>query len=573
MSVAQATDPLLATKTICTIRNHAIKPILTILMKKFIFAAALIAAFSLSHSQELHRFEQKNKYGFSDAAGKIVIRAIYDDANLFNEYGLAKVCLYDASINRKYGLIDKTGKIVVPIEYDYMGEEFHQGFIDVGKNEKYGFLNISGQTVIPLKYNFVHNFSEGLAAVYSGKKWGYINTAGAITIPIQYEKANEFHNGRAAVQSNEKWGFINISGSAVIPLIYDDAADFYGELSGVEKDYKWAVIDRNGNFISDFKYAGTGQTYGTDLIVVHSAESQGTGFLAPTTLRFGVVNRAGEEIVPLMYEWVTILTHELMQVKLKGNEGIVNSRNKVVLPINYSRDELSVWTERIPQGSYVVNGRRKLFSLEGNDIRIWKYDDMVFGNPLNAVEYNNKWGFINNKGQEVVATRYDSVGAFSEGMAQVAIGGKFGFVDSFGTEKITAKYTATTPFQGGYSWVILNNKIGVIDQNEKEFVPIKYDQILGFSENMAPVSRDQKWGFIDALGKEVIPAIYDQVGYFSEELAPVVLNNKVGFINKQGKMIIQPQFDTMVEGFSYGQAVMTKNGTQVRIDKTGNPLK
>ena len=54
---------------------------------------------------------------------------------------------------------------------------------------------------------------------------------------------------------------------------------------------------------------------------------------------------------------------------------------------------------------------------------IEKYDILcIFSEGLAAVSKDNKWGYINTKGQEVIPTQIDAfcVGRFSEGLAFVA---------------------------------------------------------------------------------------------------------------------------------------------------------
>jgi hypothetical protein len=43
---------------------------------------------------------------------------------------------------------------------------------------------------------------------------------------------------------------------------------------------------------------------------------------------------------------------------------------------------------------------------------------------LRAVEIGRKWGFLNEEGQIVIQPRFDALGAFSEGLAEVKVGNK-----------------------------------------------------------------------------------------------------------------------------------------------------
>lgn len=64
-----------------------------------------------------------------------------------------------------------------------------------------------------------------------------------------------------------------------------------------------------------------------------------------------------------------------------------------------------------------------------------KYDfigDFVEG--LAVVKLNDRYGFVDKTGKEVISPKYDSVGYFSEGLVTVLLKGNLGFVDKTGKE-------------------------------------------------------------------------------------------------------------------------------------------
>ena len=63
------------------------------------------------------------------------------------------------------------------------------------------------------------------------------------------------------------------------------------------------------------------------------------------------------------------------------------------------------------------------------------YDEVEdFRNGFAAVKRNGKWGFVNEKGEEMIPCNYDYVNDFEEGFARVEIDGKWGFVNKQGEE-------------------------------------------------------------------------------------------------------------------------------------------
>lgn len=168
-----------------------------------------------------------------------------------------------------------------------------------------------------------------------------------------------------------------------------------------------------------------------------------------------------------------------------------------------------------------------------------------FVGNLAAVKENDKWGFINKDGVEVIPCMYDWVSSF----------GEFGFdknvaVIKNGTDKykipmftpcytalinvcgkvISKRYGFIYPIENGLS--IVNNGMefynvgrelsaskdglwGCIDKRGKEIIPCKYELMYPFRENITFVRINGLWGCIDKRGKEIIPCKYDGVIYKS----------------------------------------------------------
>src|SRR5262245_4290036 len=72
--------------------------------------------------------------------------------------------LYLIQVKNKYGYIDRTGKVIVPPQFEKAGE-FSEGLAWVYQNERFGFIDMTGKFAIPLELGGANDFSDGLAAV------------------------------------------------------------------------------------------------------------------------------------------------------------------------------------------------------------------------------------------------------------------------------------------------------------------------------------------------------------------------------------------------------------------------
>ena len=89
---------------------------------------------------------------------------------------------------------------------------------------------------------------------------------------------------------------------------------------------------------------------------------------------------------------------------------------------------------------------------------------------------NERWGFIDTKGNMVIQPIYEEVGSFSEGLAPVKIQDKWGYIDGKGNTVIKPIYEAANLFTNGIAWVRMNGKDGFIDKKGTEFWRIEREQ-------------------------------------------------------------------------------------------------
>jgi len=86
---------------------------------------------------------------------------------------------------------------------------------------------------------------------------------------------------------------------------------------------------------------------------------------------------------------------------------------------------------------------------------------------------NEKWGFIDIKGNYAIAPQFEEATLFSNGLAGVRTGDKWGFIDVKGNFMIDPKYDSVGPFtDDGYAYVEKDGQFWIIDREEK-FIIVK----------------------------------------------------------------------------------------------------
>lgn len=159
---------------------------------------------------------------------------------------------------------------------------------------------------------------------------------------------------------------------------------------------------------------------------------------------------------------------------------------------------------------------------------------------------------------KVISAKYNNIFANDEthNVFTVSLNDKYGFIDEFGEEIVKPKYDLAKCFYCDRAVVKSNEKWGYVNTLGEVVIPIKYDYCNDFYDNLAAVNKNDKWGFIDTSGKMITPCIYDSVRNFHNGLAAVKLNSKWGFINTSGKIIIPPLYYG-ADDFSNGKCLIS----------------
>ena len=199
--------------------------------------------------------------------------------------------------------------------------------------------------------------------------------------------------------------------------------------------------------------------------------------------------------------------------------------------------------------------------------------------PLYPITVGGKRGYMDRAGNVVVKPQFVDAGAFSEGLAFVAVESmgsqKYGYIDSTGRMAIEPQFSNALDFSEGLAVVEVGGKSGFVDKQGVLVIKPQYRSADPFRDGLAVVEvgagEDAKYGYIDHEGKLAIPAEYVTASDFSEGLGLVATTvadgtKKSGFIDKEGRWVIQPTFDYALP-FSEGlAAVMVKTAGGMEVE-------
>lgn len=246
---------------------------------------------------------------------------------------------------------------------------------------------------------------------------------------------------------------------------------------------------------------------------------------------------------------------------------------------------------------------------------------------LYPIKRNDKYGFINDKGEVIIEPVFEYVKDFSNEVCVV----------SNNLPEVNFEYNGEIYFHAASAIINRNGEIvfpfknhltinnyfdevafcyneklkkhGVIDKNGEEIIPFIFSsseiEYSLFSNGLARIKREGKYGFINKNNEVIIPFDYDkasnfQNGYslvkiknkevlinksgaiyktkhnvvstFYEDRAIVKLKNKYGFINENNELVIDYLYDRIIGVFTEGHCLVKAGNKYGLINTSGETV-
>lgn len=355
-----------------------------------------VGTVSATASKALFHFcNDKGKWGYMDANGKVIVKPKYDETWEFSE-GRAVVVR-----NKKAGVIDATGKEIVKPAYqsidllisnkysegllemykqdgtivyiDKSGKEkikldkkyveaydFHEGYAGIiEKNGSTSVIDKNGKIVFHMsaKYQFsADGYQEGMLGVQDEKYGcGFMDKKGNLVVKPVYDMTQNYSEGLAVVYQNGKYGYINKKGKVVVKPQYDSAESFSGGLACVCKKGKYGYIDKTGKIVVKLQYKDA-DSFSQGLAAVQSGG------------KYGFINKKGEFVIEPQYQSAGSFSEGMALIELKDKCGYIDKNGKVIIKPKYSYG----------------------FEFQDGVAHVGVSDENTMG-----------WGYVNKKGKEI----------------------------------------------------------------------------------------------------------------------------------------------------------------------------
>ncbi len=540
-------------------------------------------------SDNLIAVRKDNRWGYLDRDDKVVIDFMYQEADEFED-GIARV-----RADWKYGYINKENKVVIPMIYDLLSRP-GEGIITYKKGLEFGILNTEGKRLTSKEY-----FPKGLRRIYLKGYYGFVNTKGQAIIPLQYKKLEHLVKDFYSFLLNGKEGILNpYTLKILVPNDkYDEILGYKDGFFYVVRDGKYGLIDDVGKVVIEPKDYDSICYFRGRIATVRSGEN------------YGVINRAGDLIVPVRYKEISVMDDGYIRASNEGDYFPIGRGTNVYFSHKFIADTLSDMCVVVSDGmSKILSAKTgKLLTKKSYDY----VDTTLYRNSLISITDNKTpkhYGMLDIRtGKEIVPIKFESLTRtlfddifiimedgkkgiiyidkasyhyivkpqyqklilvkVAPNLLRISTEEGYGLISEDGKFLLPMKYDKITPFNRIGLKVELNKKFGAVNAEGKIYVPVEYISLSSYDNSGYLIAKKvDKFGVLDNTGRVAVPFSYDKILPLYNDVGICMLNGGYGFLGPKGKIRIPTDYQSVVGlsgdfvqvQFAYKFGIMTKKG-------------
>lgn len=199
------------------------------------------------------------------------------------------------------------------------------------------------------------------------------------------------------------------------------------------------------------------------------------------------------------------------------------------------------------------------------------------------MQRNEKWGFLDEMGREVIPAEYDFIKFFGEnGLAPAQKDGRWYYIDKENNiveNPVFDEYEYMGILSNGFipakQW---DGKWGYLDSDFNKVSTFEYDQALPFLNGIAAVKKGEMWALINNNMEVTTDYIYDNIVVDGREMCSynnvvfVYVGDKKYLVNGNGKKICEDAFEDAAPFLSVGPVAVEMNGKWGYISSDGKKV-
>lgn len=313
------------------------------------------------------------------------------------------------------------------------------------------------------------------------------------------------------------------------------------------KGNKWGYLNENGDVAIKPMFQGCSFNAFSDTCCSQYFDSN-KYCIVKLNKKYGLIDSTGKFIIKPAYDLLEDGYTDSLYIANKNNKwGVIDIHNNIIFPFVFDNQ---YFLRGSTIGSGTINSVVYLLDYKTKEMKKTEFNsiDPFFRTNFAAVNVNDKYGFINKKGEIVIQPIYEKADGFNKGLAAVKVDNKWGFIDTLGNFIIQPKYDETYGFDYSYtSWAVVevNQKYGIIDRSGNYLLEPIYarlnisDSSLLAEAEIIDNRGSPKYGMLNEKGEWVLSPEYEDLFYW-DKYVTAMKDDKYGVIELNSKKIIIP---------------------------------
>lgn len=440
------------------------------------------------------------------------------------------------SIDSKFGYMNEDLKLAINPVFE-IGTDFVDDYATVKSNGFWGVINKEGHFVLNPEFDsitIINDSSEMMFFTIKNNVVKIIDKNNNILFNFTNCNFNSdltHINDFIAFKNNDKYILITPSKKSFIESDFEDInVDVDNRLIVFKKNNKYGLSDFNGKILLEADYDNL-CGFSENMAIIEKNK------------KFGFINLETLDVIDPIYENALKFSEGLASVKLRNSYGYIDKSNKMIIEPNFN------FASSFKNGvaSVLINNSNGLIDKEGNLLTKEPFfidNDSKFSNGLlpicKKVEDKFKYGYLNEKGKEVIPVIYDKADNFTNNYAIVEVNNKKGALDTTGQVVIPIEYDYIINFLD-YFIVSKNKNYGLLDNTGQVIIPLKYDNLIYHDLNNGNLQpnpsnpilifrKKNKFGAINLKDEILIKPIYDELNFLNENILSGKIKNNYDFI-------------------------------------------
>ncbi|MDF2699600.1 MAG: repeat-containing protein [Haloplasmataceae bacterium] len=286
------------------------------------------------------------EFEINNQKNKIIVLEYKDNqlefSNLLLNNYRNSVHLYHAYINsingKEYGYIDELGNFQIEPNFED-ANDFQENGIAIVELGLSGLIDQTGHYILEPTYENISPFNDQRATIVDKNGFGVIDELGKLVTNKSYDYINSYQGQRALFYKMNKdtilYGYLDINGNEVIQAIYLNGTDFINGKAVVKlKENEYYLVNPFGKILHAYKFAYVGN-YGDDYLAFKLTDDG----------LYGYIDESGKVMISPIYTYALPFINSRAIVHINNDfYGLIDKKgNYIIKPIyntmNYLGDD------------------------------------------------------------------------------------------------------------------------------------------------------------------------------------------------------------------------------------------